>query len=545
MASYAELLQISTDFQKNFSVLNGKHNVVLQELHDERARSTALQAKLDAGLCEVEKLQAELHRLREELEAAAAYKARYTAATVSLEHLKGHLENARRGVAELLLRHDQEVEQLQAQIRDLLQRLDVVADGKHARLLGEQVAALEATAAEQGAQLREEKARFHQQLLTAHHALQEAQCRSLGLGQRQRGMEGEVQELRTALRRAAELQNEAGILKDRHAAEAAAGQREVHRLTGELAAMEEKAAERAQAFEDERQAMARAAAKERHRLTARIESLTEVVDGLTAAVGEGQDRYTDLQCSLQRQVHRAREEAAAEVMALQASLQRAREEAQRAHLQLQRAEEAQGRSRGAAQLRQTAQDALIEENQTLEAKLAAAAQQEAWLVAEKTYAAEQLAAAEQRLDSLAAVVKKCEELEFDAEKMRLRIEVQEEELVECHRDAQTLQAKLVEVKEAAEKRILSLVREVKAYKKKVLKEQKTSNSLRRKLIRAVAEVETGLRHREYPTRPRPNNVGEGEAIQPNPKPLCDVIELLKNQNEQAELLHHRLVELSR
>ncbi|KAH8618872.1 hypothetical protein ERJ75_000234000 [Trypanosoma vivax] len=75
------------------------------------------------------------------------------AATVSVEHLKGRLENARHAVADNILEQEQQVEQLRTQIKDLKQRLNVSADAAATQQLRRKVLELEERCALQNSQL--------------------------------------------------------------------------------------------------------------------------------------------------------------------------------------------------------------------------------------------------------------------------------------------------------------------------------------------------------------------------------------------------------
>ncbi|RNF06042.1 golgi familyn subfamily A member 1 [Trypanosoma rangeli] len=328
MTSYAELLAACTEFQENFASLNGKYNAAAQELQNARAANERLSKQLTVMREGEDRLQGTIRELKQELQEARAYKDRYLAANVSVEHLKGRLENARRAMADKMLEHEQQVEQLRGQIRDLLQRVSVFTDAQATQQLKKQVVELQERCAEQNGHLLEEKERGSQQLLTAHTALREQQARGLELEQRCRTLEAEITQMRSVVRRSADLQNEAAVAKEKSASEARRAVMQAESIATELRETQARLSAAAAVHVEELEAAKAAADAEASQLLERVSQLSAAVDDAVAARTAEQERYAALQRSVHERAEMARAEARLEVAALQKSLSEARAEAQ-------------------------------------------------------------------------------------------------------------------------------------------------------------------------------------------------------------------------
>lgn len=548
MTSYAELLQTCTEFQENFSLLNGKHHSILQALKLEQERAEKLSTKLEAAAVREEQQEEQIRNLKKELDASLSYKERYLAASVSLEHMKARLESARVSVTSTAVEHDQLVGQLREQIKDLLRRIDVTVDGTRMRELQKQVIELEERCAVQNGQLHEEREHFAQQLLVAHNALREQQGRNLELEQRYRTIDGELTEMRAAVRRSADLQNEAAIIKEKYATEAAIAQREVLGLREEVETLNRKLTEAAQAREDEVHALQRVITEAKHNLGARVGSLTNSLNDVTSTLSAERDKYVALQRTVQQQVEAARDEATSEVTALRQSLLQRHEDVQRLQWRCQELSGEVAQDRCTIKDAEKRNAALTEQMVDLQRQLSQAAQQEAWLAAEKGHVEGELAAVERKMEDLHHAVKDHERIRFEYERLQLKMRLQEEELAEGSRSIQVANSRLQDFEEAAEKRLRVVKHELRECKRHLKAERAASDMLRRKLVHTVAECESERRRCDYKlpcsmVDTAPQTLPH--LVDPTAVTGCDVLSLLREQNERSEQLRTRLVEMAR
>lgn len=541
MTSYAELLRTCTEFQDNFTILSGKYGALSQQLANEKDETEQLRRKLEEAARREEQSEEHLRALRRDLEEAGEVRAKLSAATIELEHMKSRLQHASRGVTDTLAEHSQEVEQLKGQIKDLLQRIELAADGTRVEELNKQIVELEGRAATANAALLEEKERFSQQLLVAHSALREQQARNLELEQRYRAMESEVTEMRAAVRRSAELQNDAALLKERHATEASLAQREANSLRQELQQVRAQLASQRERHEEALDSERRSGAHDKAATRSRIATLSASLSAAQAAAETEHHRYTELLRTTQQQIDNARDEEAVELTALRRALTEAKEETRRTQYRCDcLRDELDAACKGQQQL-QAAKDALQAQVDASARQLAAGAQQEAWLTAERTHVGEQLAATQRRVEELSTALQQQERVTLDLERSRMRVEMLESEVQETRRAAREAEGRVQDVEEAAAQRLHGLRQQLKACHKHIKLEREANHALRKRLVQAVAEREAQL----YGPMP------SGERVQPpcgaaaaDSRPVSDVIGLLKRQNEDAERLHSRVMELS-
>ncbi|CCD20682.1 hypothetical protein ERJ75_000595300 [Trypanosoma vivax] len=317
MSSYGELLAACNEFRENFTTFNGKYTTLVQDLQTERERTDSLTRQLEAEHGDEEKANGTIRELRKELDEARSYKDLYMAATVSVEHLKGRLENARHAVADNILEQEQQVEQLRTQIKDLKQRLNVSADAAATQQLRRKVLELEERCALQNSQLMEERERFSQQLLTAHTGLREQQARQLEVVQRCRSLEAEVAQMRSVVRRSADLQNDAAVSREKSASDARKAQLQVESLKTELHDAEVRLSEVESSYAEALEALRVESDEEKGQLLERVSHLSASLDDAVAARIAEQENYAVLRRSIHQRVEAARSDARVEVINVQ------------------------------------------------------------------------------------------------------------------------------------------------------------------------------------------------------------------------------------
>eukprot|EP00796_Vickermania_ingenoplastis_P008218 gene8218-5742_t len=488
-ASYAEVVQACSEFQENFSVLNAKFNALAEELKHEREMNERSQKRILELEKKEESKTKTITQLQEELEQAAVYKNKYLEANIHLESMKGKMENARRGVGDTILEHEQKVEQLNEQIVDLQKRLATASNSSRVQELQKQVQELEERCAVQNGQLSEEREKCAQQILSAHNALREQQSRNLELEQRVRSMETDMNDMRASLRRSMALQNDAALLKERLASEAASSQLCLEDLRREVSDARSQLEKAREDHDAALSVLRRASEDDKRVLTDRISSLTSSYNRCLADVSAEKNRVAELQREMERRVHLAREENVAEVTALRRGMSLLKEDAQRDKFALQQLQEELDHARTATANEAERCAALQDQQQQLIIKLDAAVQQEAWAASEKRHCEDRLAMLQRHVDELAESSKSVDQLEVEVERLRMAIKFRDEELQQTHRCVHQLESKLRDVEEASAEKIQTAKREARHLRKQLRMEEAKGDSLRKKLLRALVDKE--------------------------------------------------------
>ncbi|KPI84914.1 hypothetical protein ABL78_6039 [Leptomonas seymouri] len=554
MASYAELLQTCAEFQENFAALTGKYNALALEMKNTKAVSERRQQQLAEAAAQEEKHHQQLAELKRELEEANGFRDKYRAATVTMERLKAQVASARQSTSDALLEHSQEVEQLKQQLEDMMKRVETAADGQRLRESQKQVLELEERCATINAQLLEERERYSQQLMTAHNALREQQSRNLELEQRHRAMEAEVAEMRAAVRRSTELQNEAALLKERYATAASVAQHQAEELRAEVDDIRRRLAQlkldhQAQLNQKEQEIV-----EERHTLNERVTALASDLAAAQSSLAEEKVRARKLQSSMEQQVQRARESTLTEMSALRRAQTLLKEEHTRLQWHVEKSGSDLRVKEQALAAAQERYDALAAKVKELQRQLDVAAQQEAWLTAEKTSMADQLTASRQQIDELTKVLVQHDEVTLQAQQLKVQLDNATEEALCSRRAALQCESKLHDAEEAAARQVHALRKELKAYKKQCTREAARADNLRRKLMAALIEKESEVYRVSRASAGRCITLpgaDEPPATVPAPHSSSpygggyDVIGMLRSQTEQAEALHTRLVQLAR
>lgn len=555
MASYAELLQTCAEFQENFAALTGKYNALALEVKNVKAVCERRQQQLTEAAAREEKQHEELVKVKREAEEANEFRERYRAASITIEHLKAQVTSARQGTSDALLEHSQEVEQLKQQLADMVKRVETAADGQRLRESQRQVLELEERCAAVNAQVLEERERHSQQLLTAHNALREQQSRNLELEQRYRAMESEVTEMRAAVRRSAELQSEAALLKERYVTAASVAQHQAEELRAEVEDIRRRHAQLKADHQAQLDQAEQERVEERHAQDERVATLTSDLAATQGSLSEEKRRVRKLQASVEQQVQRVRDATLTEMSALRRAQTILKEENTRLHWRLEKGSSDLHDKEQALSAAQERHDALAAKLKDLQRQLDVAAQQEAWLTVEKGSLTEQLTASRQQIDELTKALATHDDVTLQVQQLTVRLDNATEEAQCSRRAALQCESKLRDTEEAATRQVRTLRKELKAYKKQCANEAARADSLRRKLMAALVEKESDLYQVSRATASRrialpdtdepPATVPAANGAYPYGGSGYDVIGMLRSQTEQAEALHSRLVQLAR
>lgn len=553
MTSYAELLSTCTEFQENFTILNGKYNTALQELKAERAQVSKLQDSIGEAAKREEALTAQVRTLKKDLEDACTFREKLRTQAITLGSVQSKLEDTRRSMADMQTSYEQTIQQLSAQKEDLLRRSDVSSGGARLQELTKQVTELEERSAVLNAQVTEEREKFSQQLLAAHNALREQQTRNLEVEQRYRSLSNELTEMRATVRRSADLQNEAARLKERHASEAALAHKAAEDLRREVADLQARMHEQGELFEEEREMTRRERAEEQRATAGRLAALTNALNDATAVADRERERAAALHRDFQTAADDARAEHNAEVTALRHTLALTKEDRQRAAWRLQKAEEEVASCRAAQQQLESQLESAGQERQRLELQLAQAAQQEAWLSAGRRSAEERVGQLEGQLQRLMDEGRRAQQLEVEADRLRVQLRDREEELRDAGAHARQAEERAMETEEVAARRIRELKRELKDTQRCMRRESAEADSLKRRLLRALAEREAELSRIGPAAAAAASSYGGLRTVAHLADGAAgagagagdDLISILKNQNSDAAQLNARLLELAR
>ncbi|KAH8614721.1 hypothetical protein ERJ75_000660200 [Trypanosoma vivax] len=176
----------------------------------------------------------------------------------------------------------------------------------------------------------------------------------------------------------------------------------------------------------------------------------------------------------------------------------------------------------------------------LRLQLDAENQREAWLSAECDNISQDLDTARKQVQDLTAAQCSLEESGLEAERLRIQVQFLEDELREARRFVDVYEGKLKDSEAEAERRTRAIRQEVRSVKKLMKAENAKSEIVCRRLVQALLDRETeAWRHGRCETAPH------GPPSSHSVNRGGDVIDQLKRQDEQGQVLHQRLIELSR
>jgi chromosome segregation ATPase len=535
MSSIAELTAVCAEFQENFAVLNAKYTALSTELEAERAGKEKLKKAIEGHIGTIERKNLEVAAIKEERDDLLQYKEKYYAASVSVEHLKGRLETARRGVADNISEHEQETEQLRSQIRDLLQRIEVSGDAAQMTQLRNQSRELEERAALLAGQLIEEKERHAHELLAAHAALRDSQGRNLELEQRYRALDSEVTQMRSTLRRSLDLQNDAAAQREkavleanRTAVELQLARKQIEEYSLKLQNAEGEMTERLEraqgSFESERAEMQE-----------RLRQMMIRLDEAAAEKMADAHKLISLQASVQSRVNAVREECLLELQSAQKARTEAKEEALRLASRLKGVEHELAEQRRAYAIAEGRVKALEAERSQLHAQLEKAVQMEAWEAAERDRARQELSVAQAKINEFEHMEKKLESSSLEVDRLRLQLQYRELDVVEARKTVEHVQLRAKDSEEAFEKRCNALYRQLHTLKKQLHHDANQGDQNRKKLLRAIERKDTELASVKL----------SDERRHGVPFERVDVVGLLQPLADEAAALRERIVSLTK
>lgn len=562
--SVEELTALCNEFQRNFKNLSVQYDALVQELDHEKTTKAKLHTSIADLQKELERGAAEQRQLKGELEEALAFKEKYRAASITVEHLKGRLETARRGVADAVVEHDSVTAQLRAQIQDLLSRVENTNDEQQMTQLRQQCREMEERCALVNGQLLQERERHAQQDITMQSTVRELLGKNSELEQRYRQIEGELSQMRSAVRRSLDLQNDAAAQRERAMAEAAtataqaaASRRALQESQDALSALQSK-------HDETIQALKHAFDEERSALLSRIALATTERNDAVAARELEEERRVALERQMSKKVSLVRQEMMAEAEAIQR--QRAEERSEWLHV------ESKLRAAQQVELDQRQRIAKLEQRETqltndmhqLRAQAERAVQQEAWIHAEKERALVELQACTTRVEDLANTLKKQDQVIAENDRLRLALQFKDAEVVDAKHTAEQAVLALRTTEDNADRRSMILMKELKNVKRQWQNDVIRFDAMRKKLTASLIAKEHALQaalqnttaagnlhsnninhhlhHRLLPladerTKQRTTKVDAEEA------PVTDAMAILQPLDDQANQLEAKLATL--
>lgn len=545
-ASYGEVVKACSEFQENFSILNARYNLLVEELKQEKEAHERSKAKLNEFQRSEESKDKTIAHLQEELNYALTFKQKHLEVNLQLEEMKVKMENANRLAGDTTTEHELHVRQLLEQLEDLSKRLSCATNSERAHELQKQVQEMEERCAAANAELSEEREKSAQQLLCAHTALQHQQSRNLELEQRTKNMEFELNEMRSTLRRSATLQNEAAILKERLSSETTAAQENANDLRRELDETRARHEQAKKEHESSLQVLRHSFEEEKRMLTDRIATLSAREKKYISELSSERDKYTTLQLTTESRVSAAREEGVSELVVLRKGMNVLKEDLQREKFETERLKEELESRQKLLEDEQHRNASLLQQDQQRQIQLDTAMQQEAWALSEKRHAEERLAFLQRHVDELNEATKEAETISVDVQRLELQNRYSAEEILGLRRSMQQLETKLHHTEDAATEKIQLLKKSARLLRKELETQTSVADSLRRKLLRVLVEKDqdaqfTAARHSAVAA----SSVDPAAALPTlrscvAPGGCGDVLDLLHRQNENAEKLLHRI-----
>lgn len=544
MASSEELTAVCLEFQQNFSSLSVRYEALKQEVEAERNGKAKVLRQMEDAERETERLHAQIRSLKQELGDALDYKEKYRAATITVEHLKGRLETARRGVTDAVVEHDQLTEQLRGQIQDLLARIEVSSDAQQMSQLRNQSRELEERAALVTGQLIEERERFAQQQVTHSATIRELHSRNVELEQRYRTMEQEVTQMRSAVRRSMDLQNECAAQREKAVSDAQRAQQDVSALRRQVHDMTEKMAAVQAHHEEDIQRLRAAVDEERAALLSRVaQAVSERNDAVSARDLE-EEKHTALQRSVQKRIAAAMHDAAHDIDALQKQRLDDRAEIMQLHGKLRTCELQEAELRKLLCASEARVQQLESEKHTLRSQTEKAVQQEVWLQADRDHTIAQMQVLNTKLEEMSALAKQHEQLVSETDRLKLMLQYKDADVQDARRQLEGVVSQLKATEDACDKRCIAMHKQNKLLKRQLQSEVVKSDHHRKKLMGTLIAKEAALQA-ALRTLPTKASTVELHTYSNSLSAGLDPIALLMPLNEQAAALEERIAALTR
>jgi chromosome segregation ATPase len=551
MASTAasDVIAACATFQQNFAELEIQYGTLKAKYAAEVDRATKLKKQNDQASETVEKLESAARELREQLADALQYRDRFNNATVMVEQLRGRIETSRKDVADLIMAHQHEVEQLRAQSRDLLRRIDVCGDSSQLASVKNQQRELEERCAAINAQRLEEKERHEQLLITAHSALRDVQSRNIELEQRCRSADHEITQMKAALRRSMTLQNDAVAQEAKAQSELVHVQDESRSLKKQIAELADKVQIAERQAADDIAAAHQAAAEEKAMLVQRISSLSGKLDDAVAQQAVDVERFHTLQRTIQRKVSAARDECQCEIDSLHKEKGALHEENVRLQWRATQLESDNAQLSAAAQGSETRVASMEAQMFQLQTQLERLVQSESWTAAERDRFQAQAAMLSQQSSEFAVLRRELEEASIEREKLVAEIRFRDADLVDAKRQVDQAALHVRTVESSCQQKNEEMFRQLKEMRKHCKQSLARADGIRKKLVAALMQKEAEIASMvkasgDGTAVPAGSKTGSGLAGRSAELSGIDVLSLLKAQSADVANLQGRLSALT-
>ncbi|KAH8610300.1 hypothetical protein ERJ75_001116200 [Trypanosoma vivax] len=338
--------------------------------------------------------------------------------------------------------------------------------------------------------------------------------------------------MRSVVRRSYDLQNDAAASREESASDAQKAATQVESIKTELHDAEARLSEVESSHVE--------ADEEKAQLLERVSQLSASLDDAVAARIAEQEKYAVLQRSIRQRVEAAQSDSRVEAINVQKLLADTRLELQQYAWRMDQVQAELDEKKRLLQQREGKIESSAAEFKQLRLQLDAANRREAWLSAERDNISQHLDAARKQVQDLTAAQCSLEEKGPEAERLRIQVQFLEDELREARCLVDVYEGMLKDSEAEAERRARALRQEVRSVKKLMKAENAKSEIVRRRLVQALLDRETeAWRHGRCETAPH------GPPSSHSVNRGGDVIDQLKRQDEQVQVLHQRLIELSR
>lgn len=529
MASVAEMQDMCEEFARNFAALRLKYDATEMELNAERAAKGVLQQNVVDLSAQIERHKQEANVMARALEEARGVQDRLLESGLAIEHLKGRLETAKRSMEEKEAEHAIECAHLRREIEALLSQESQGRGASELKISRSQRDELEERCVALSGQLLEERERQKQQQVSTSIALRDVHARNMELDNRTRSAEGELAQLRSAMRRAHEASLEVqadaerkSLLCTRLEAEKEHLQRDVVNLRQSVAQLER------QVTSDVLQNNERLAV-ERDNHQRQIAAITAQLEEASRQRVLQSERIAAEQWDQKRKADAVREECRAEMEELLRAKSNALDDVRRAHQRVRVLEAELNEARDALTRERSASVGLAAQRAQLEQQLEVAVQGEAWVAAEKSRVESQLANLQEHVAELEEQVRASEALQAANSTMALQLRYAESDLREAKLEIQTNAQQWEQQHAALTQRHEVVLRTMQQNVRSLKTQLKKSEQVRSRLSAIVAERDSQLmvESRQMPTR----------------LPIADPLGMMRSQVADAVRLNEQLASL--
>jgi hypothetical protein len=531
-------MAIATDtyaeFSRNFATLEIKYDELTQRYAAECHRSGALVKDNERAAQAATKQGAEVRRLTAAVAEAQQYRERLSNASVAMEHLKGRLESARKAMTDRDMEHEHEVEQLRAQVKDLLCRVETNADAPLLHAVRQQKSEIEERCALVAGQLLEERERGNHQQLSAVTTLRDLNARNIELEQRCRSLDAEVTTLRTAGRRAADLANEAALDRERATLKASTAAMKLATAQQDVIAARTQLDEQAAAHDTALLSRTGEWDRERDAAQQQLEHANAALRDAVAKRACEAERVTALQRAAQSMADGVRDDMMGDVDAAQRGRGAALDEAQRHRVKVQQLAAELDAAKGAAARNETKRIAGEQLQHTLQSRLEGSVQAEAWMTSERDRLQLVVEKATQRCSELAVAAQGADGTHMELERLRMQCAYLQKDLADAKTRAGQEAAATQRLEELYDARLAAARRDHKATRQDCRKQLAKEERQKRTLLCALLEKEQAA-SMVVGVQAAPH----GAAVQGG----LDALALLKAQSDAAQQFQERLTEL--